>query len=123
GALRTQRGVRDAVVRAYDDAAGGKHLVAYVVPHRPNQALWGWQAPYVLPDGSPVAHLNRNETEYIYNESFVQQAYLRHGVTIRAGDCIVDVGAHIRLLTVFARRLARDLRILACVRTPVACAR
>src|SRR5205807_2638512 len=85
GTLRTQRGVRDAVVRAYDDAAGGKQLVAYVVPQRPNQALWGWQAPYVLPDGSPVAHLNRNETEYIYNEIFVQQAYLRHGVTIRDG--------------------------------------
>jgi len=120
GALRTQRGVRDAVVRAYDDAAGGKHLVAYVVPHRPNQALWGWQAPYVLPDGSPVAHLNRNETEYIYNEIFVQQAYLRHGITIREGDCIVDVGANIGLFTVFASRLARNLRIVACEPNPAA---
>ena len=120
GTLRTQRGVRDAVVRAYDDAAGGKQLVAYVVPQRPNQALWGWQAPYVLPDGSPVAHLNRNETEYIYNEIFVQQAYLRHGVTIRDGDCIVDVGANIGLFTVFASRLARDLRIVACEPNPAA---
>ena len=120
GTLRTQRGVRDAVVRAYDDAAGGKQLAAYVVPQRPNQALWGWQAPYVLPDGSPVAHLNRNETEYIYNEIFVQQAYLRHGVTIRDGDCIVDVGANIGLFTVFASRLARDLRIVACEPNPAA---
>src|SRR5436190_1700290 len=120
GTLRTQRGVRDAVVRAYDDAAGGKQLVAYVVPQRPNQALWGWQAPYVLPDGSPVAHLNRNETEYIYNEIFVQQAYLRHGVTILDGDCIVDVGANIGLFTVFASRLASDLRIVACEPNPAA---
>src|SRR5205814_1159375 len=100
GTLRAQRGVRDAVVRAFDDPAGGKHLVAYVVPQRPNQALWGWQAPYVLPDGAPVAHLNRNETEYIYNEIFVQQAYLRHGITIREGDSIVD---RLRARTVAAR--------------------
>ncbi len=120
GTLRAQRGVRDGVVRAYDDAAGGKQLVAYVVPQRPNQALWGWQAPYVLPDGSPVAHLNRNETEYIYNEIFVQQAYLRHGITIREGDCIVDVGANIGLFTVFASRLASDLRIVACEPNPAA---
>jgi amino acid adenylation domain-containing protein/FkbM family methyltransferase len=120
GTLRALRGVRDAVVRAHDDAAGGKQLVAYVVPERPNQALWGWQAPYVLPDGSPVAHLNRNETEYIYNEIFVLQAYLRHGITIRDGDCIVDVGANIGLFTVFASRLARNLRIVACEPNPAA---
>ena len=120
GTLRGQRGVRDAVVRAYDDPSGGKRLVAYVVPQRPNQALWGWQAPYVLPDGSPVAHLNRNETEYIYNEIFVQQAYLRHGITIREGDCLVDVGANIGLFTVFASRLAKDLRIVACEPNPAA---
>jgi len=120
GTLRAQRGVRDAVIRAFDDATGGKHLVAYVVPQRPNQALWGWQAPYVLPDGAPVAHLNRNETEYIYNEIFVQQAYLRHGITIAEGDSIVDVGANIGLFTVFASRLAKNLRIVACEPNPAA---
>src|SRR5437016_9780809 len=120
GTLRAQRGVRDAVVRAFDDATGGKHLVAYVVPQRPNQALWEWQALYVLPDGAPVAHLNRNETEYIYNEIFVQQAYLRHGITIREGDSIVDVGANIGLFTVFASRLAKNLRIVACEPNPAA---
>jgi FkbM family methyltransferase len=50
----------------------------------------------------------------------VQQAYLRHGITIRDGDCIVDVGANIGLFTVFASRLARDLRIVACEPNPAA---
>ncbi|HZI21728.1 MAG TPA: amino acid adenylation domain-containing protein, partial [Gemmatimonadales bacterium] len=78
-ALRDHPGVRDAVVRAHEDAAGGKQLVAYVVPQRAQQALWDCrEALYVLPDGSSVAHLNRNETDYIYNEVFVLQAYLRH---------------------------------------------
>ena len=120
GALRGQRGVRAAVVRAHEDAAGGKQLVAYVVPNRSNQALWTWKAPYVLPDGSPVAHLNKNETDYIYHEIFVRQAYLRHGITIRDGDCIVDVGANIGLFTVFVGRLARNLRVISCEPNPAA---
>ncbi len=121
-ALKDHHGVRDAVVRAREDAASGhKQLVAYVVPQRAEQALWGSpQSLYVLPDGSSVAHLNRNETDYIYNEVFVLQAYLRHGITIRDGDCIVDAGANIGLFTVFASRLAKNLRIVAFEPNPVA---
>ena len=118
--LREQRGVREAVVRACEDESGGKQLVAYVVPKRANQALWGCKTVYVLPDGSPVAHLNKNETDYIYNEIFVLQAYLRHGITIHDGDCIVDAGANIGLFTVFASRLARDLRIVSFEPNPAA---
>jgi len=119
-ALRDQRGVRDSMVLAHDDESGGKKLVAYVVPKRSNQPLWGCRALCVLPDGSTVVHLNKNETDYIYNEIFVLQAYLRHGITIRDGDCIVDAGANIGLFTVFASRLARDLRILSFEPNPAA---
>ena len=90
-----------------------EQLVAYVVPEARAPAAVGMRPVHVLPDGSPVAHLNRNETDYIYNEIFVLQAYLRHGITIRDGDCIVDAGANIGLFTVFASRLARDLRVIA----------
>ena len=120
GALREQPGVRDAVVVAREDESGDKHLVAYVVPKRADQPLWGSKALYVLPDGSPVAHLNKNETDYIYNEIFVLQAYLRHGITIRDGDCIVDAGANIGLFTVFASRLARNLKIVSFEPNPAA---
>jgi len=120
GMLREHHGIRDAVVRLTEDESGGKRLVAYVVPKRPNQALWDCKTLGVLPDGSPVAHLNKNETDYIYNEIFVLQAYLRHGVTIRDGDCIVDAGANIGLFTVFASRLARDLRIISFEPNPAA---
>ena len=112
-ALRDEGGVRDAVVSAYADKGGNTELVAYLVPKRGDQPLWDAKEPYTLPDGSAVAHLNKNETAYIYNEIFVLQAYLRHGITIEDGDCIVDAGSNIGLFTVFASRLARNLRIFA----------
>src|SRR5437660_8427379 len=118
--LREHAGVRDAVVRLLEDGTGGTTLAAYVVPKQPRQPLWERKGLYVLPDGSAVAHLNKHETDYIYNEIFVLQAYLRHGITIRDGDCIVDAGANIGLFTVFASRLARNLRIVAFEPNPAA---
>jgi amino acid adenylation domain-containing protein/FkbM family methyltransferase len=112
-ALREHAGVREAVVLARDDGAGAMQLAAYVVPQRPQQPLWGFPKLHVLPDGAPVAHLNRNETDYIYHEVFVLQAYLRHGITLADGDCVIDAGANIGLFTVFASRLARRLRVVA----------
>ena len=120
GALREQSGVRDAVVSAFEDESGNNELVGYVLPKRVNQSLWGNKTLYTLPNGLPVAHLNKNETSYIYKEIFVLQAYLRHGITIRDGDCIVDAGANIGLFTVFASRLARDLRIVSFEPNPAA---
>lgn len=119
-ALRTHPGVRDAVVLASEDESGSKQLTAYVVPTRPGQALWDHSAIHLLPDGLPVAHLNKNETDYIYNEIFTLQAYLRHGISIHDGDCIVDAGANIGLFMLFASRLARDLRITCFEPNPAA---
>ena len=109
--LREHPAVRDAVVAAHDDPSGVKQLVAYVVPKHLPQPLMNAPSVYLLPDGAPVAHLNKNETDYLYQEVFVLQAYVRHGVTISDGDCILDAGANIGMFTVFANRIARDLRI------------
>ena len=120
GILREHRGVRDAVVFARATESGDKQLVAYVVPKRAQQPLWAWPSLQVLPDGSPVAHLNKSETDYIYNEIFVLQAYLRHGITINDGDCVVDAGANIGLFSMFVSRLARHLRINSFEPNPAA---
>jgi amino acid adenylation domain-containing protein/FkbM family methyltransferase len=119
-ALREQGGIKNAVVLAREDASGARHLAAYVVPRRTHQPLWVCNPVHLLADGSPVAHLNRNETDYIYNEIFVLQAYLRHGISIRDGDCIIDAGANIGLFTVFANRLARNLRMVCFEPNPAA---
>ena len=60
-----------------------------------------------------MAHLNKNETDYIYKEIFELQAYLRHGVTIQDGDCIIDTGANIGLFTLFAHQICQHLKVYA----------
>jgi FkbM family methyltransferase len=120
GVLREHGGVREVVVLPRETEQGDKQLVAYVVPKRVEQPLWAFPAVHVLPDGAPVAHLNKNETDYIYNEIFVLQAYLRHGISIKPGDCIVDAGGNIGLFSLFASRLAPGVRVHAFEPNPAA---
>jgi len=119
-ALRELPGVREAVVLAREGEAGAHELIAYIVPVRTSQPLWDAPSVHLLPDGSQAAHLNRNETDYIYNEIFILQAYLRHGIEIREGDCIIDAGANIGLFTVFASRVAANVKILSFEPNPLA---
>lgn len=119
-ALREQSGVKDAIVMAVDDGYGNKELVAYVIPKRASQPLWGAKNLYWLPDGSPVAHLNKNSTDSGFNEIFVRQEYVQHGITIHDGGCIVDVSANIGLFAMFASRLASGVKVFCFEPDPAA---
>jgi FkbM family methyltransferase len=66
-----------------------------------------------LPDGLQVTALNRAETEFLWEEIFVHQVYLRHGLTLRNGDCVVDVGANIGLFSLWASARVQGLRLHA----------
>ena len=50
---------------------------------------------------------------------FQLQAYIRHGITINDGDCILDVGANIGLFTLFAQQVARGTNIYSFEPTPL----
>jgi amino acid adenylation domain-containing protein/FkbM family methyltransferase len=118
--LRNERAVSDALVLARNDESDSKQLVAYVIPKRTSQPLWGNKTLYFLPDGSPLAHLNKNATDFLYDEIFVRQMYLRNGVELQDGDCVVDVGANIGLFTMFASRLKQHLHIFSVEPDPAA---
>jgi rhizoxin synthesis polyketide synthase/nonribosomal peptide synthetase RhiB len=63
---------------------------------------------FVLPNGMEIAHLNAYETEYLYHEIFLEQTYLKHGIVVREGDTVIDIGANIGMFSLFlASRLAR----------------
>jgi FkbM family methyltransferase len=66
-----------------------------------------------LPNTLAVYGLSRPDTMLMYREIFEEHAYCRHGIEVRDGDCVFDVGANIGLFTVYLNRLCRPARVLA----------
>lgn len=67
----------------------------------------------VLPNQLECYYLGKEETEYIYSEVFIEQQYIRHGITINEGDCIFDIGANIGLFSLFMSNLQKNVKIFA----------
>ncbi|WP_405749462.1 FkbM family methyltransferase [Streptomyces sp. NBC_01411] len=72
-----------------------------------------------LPDGTPIAELNVNETRELFDEIVVRGRYLRAGIQIHDGDVILDVGANIGVFTLFAASQASKVQIHAFEPVPV----
>jgi FkbM family methyltransferase len=68
-----------------------------------------------------VFSLNPDETRFVYGEVFGARCYLQHGIELRDGDCVFDVGANIGLATVFFHQERRGIRIFAFEPSPAAC--
>jgi FkbM family methyltransferase len=72
-----------------------------------------------LPDGTTVHCLNRTDAHLLYQEIFDEDIYRRHGVTVRPGDCVLDVGANIGLFPLFLRHLGTPATVHAVEPVPV----
>jgi amino acid adenylation domain-containing protein/non-ribosomal peptide synthase protein (TIGR01720 family)/FkbM family methyltransferase len=123
--LEQHPGVEHALVIAREFGPGDTRLVAYLTPDRKQAATVREflaleregsipaSSRYELPNGMAIVHLNQNETDFLYREVFEDLSYLRHGITIEAGDCVFDVGANIGLFSLFAARQAAGVRVFA----------
>jgi natural product biosynthesis luciferase-like monooxygenase protein/FkbM family methyltransferase len=124
--LKRHPAVRDAVVVAMEATPGDARLVAYLVPRRaalaadeetPAESAGDAGATVRptsrLPNGLVVAHHGSFQTSIIYKEVFEDVVYLRHGITLNAGDVVFDVGANIGLFTLFAHQTCRDVQVYA----------
>lgn len=63
------------------------------------------------PNGMTVVPQHRAEAQHFYHDIFEKRIYLRHGVTLAAGDCVFDVGGNIGTFALFASREAPGARI------------
>ena len=117
--------IRESVVIIQQNKSDKKGLAAYLIPDEKQAApvlqLIRLQEQgsllnkslYELPNGFTITYLNKNETDFIYQEIFEQESYLRHGITINDGDCIFDVGANIGLFSLFAAKTCCNLEVYA----------
>jgi 31-O-methyltransferase len=48
-----------------------------------------------LPNGLSVKHVSTQDLRFLYEEIFVQKCYLQHGVQLRPGDVVLDIGADV----------------------------
>ena len=100
---QNQNGVNVILVR-FEDWSGAKNRLQLRVDHESKKHIIGDRSVHTLPNHLEIAHLNQYETEYLYQEIFVDRVYSRHGIVFNEDDCIVDVGANIGLFTLFAQQ-------------------
>jgi FkbM family methyltransferase len=74
-----------------------------------------------LSDELTVFSLNADETRFVHREVFGARCYLQHGIELRDGDCVFDVGANIGLSSIFFHRERKGVRIFAFEPSPAAC--
>ena len=71
------------------------------------------QQLFQLPNQLKIFHLNRTETQWLYDEIFVDQSYFKHGIVVTDGDCVFDVGANIGLFTLFVQQRCPNAQVYA----------
>ena len=73
-----------------------------------------------LPDGTPVHCLNPRELRFLYDEIYGDSVYLKNGIIVGEGDCVVDVGAHVGLFSLFLTQRYGDIDLYAIEPVPSA---
>lgn len=64
-----------------------------------------------LPNNMEIAYQTKVEAEYFYKDIFEKQIYLRHGITLKDGDCVFDVGGNIGLFTLFVHQQQKNITV------------
>ncbi|WP_280431358.1 amino acid adenylation domain-containing protein [Nocardia brasiliensis] len=126
-ALVADTAVAQAAVTTRTAGADGSssQLIAYVVPdfrrtpvvrtylQLQHRAAIDAKELHELPNGMPIVGRNRSNIEFLYGEVFENEEYCRAGVTVPSGGCIVDLGAHVGMFSIYVKNKAPDVQIYA----------
>jgi FkbH-like protein/FkbM family methyltransferase len=115
---RNSDGVNAILLRLDEWAVGGRHALVDVDRKRAEQCFAD-RPRYILPNGLEIVHLNQYETAYVYKEIFEDQCYLRHGIRLRDGATVVDIGANIGLFSLFVMSHCANPEIYAFEPAPL----
>jgi phthiocerol/phenolphthiocerol synthesis type-I polyketide synthase E len=66
---------------------------------------------HVWPNGMRIVAQTQTEAEHFYQDIFEKRIYLRHGVELREGACVFDVGANIGTFLLFAHQASSGAQI------------
>jgi amino acid adenylation domain-containing protein/FkbM family methyltransferase len=92
---------------------GEKRLVAFIAPRREASESLHGLARYRLPNDLEIVELNRNETDFLFDEVFVNRAYFKHGISLPRNSVVFDVGANIGMFTLAATIEGDGSRVFA----------
>ncbi|NEO10320.1 MULTISPECIES: FkbM family methyltransferase [unclassified Moorena] len=67
-----------------------------------------------LPNQQKIYFLNEEEALFLYDDIFVRQSYLQHGITLKPGYTVFDIGANIGLFALFAHQYCQGNINLFC---------
>ncbi|HMJ66305.1 MAG TPA: FkbM family methyltransferase, partial [Candidatus Binatia bacterium] len=108
------------ILLSLEEWAVGNRRMHMTLSKEAADKFFGCRTRCVLPGGLEIVHLNQYETDYLYKEIFADQCYLRHGIQLRDGDTVLDIGANIGLFSLFVMSRCKNPRIYAFEPAPEA---
>src|SRR2546430_1833809 len=112
-AFRRNRGGVNVVLLGLEEWVGEHRPGVMTLNPERSKQYFGDRPRYVLPNGLEIVHLNQYETDYVYKEVFEDECYLRHGIRLRDGATVVDIGANIGLFSLFVMSRCANPKIFA----------
>ncbi len=113
-ALCSHEAIVESVVTVRSTGSSDQRLVAHCVPDPKAgsvvRSLLRYEREGLLDDdfmveemenGLSVIAKNRGETVFLYDEIFADESYLRHGIDLRPGSVVFDVGANIGMFALY----------------------
>jgi len=115
---QNQAGVNSILFRLEDLASHTRSHLAIASPGEKEKRLSDCKR-FVLPNELEIAHLHRYETEYLYEEIFVEKTYAKHGIELKDGACVLDIGANIGLFALFITEKCKGAKVYSFEPSPV----